>query len=68
MKFFTRKMAKDPTQQDELKIRLIKQQITANETQRVLNQITDQEYQANIARCDKALKELEAKYGLSDQQ
>lgn len=68
MKFFTRRMAKDPTQQDELKIRLIKQQITANETQRVLNQITDQEYQANIARCDKALKELEAKYGLSDQQ
>lgn len=68
MKFFTRKMAKDPTQADELKIRLIKQQITANETQKILGQITDNEYQANIARCDAALKELEAKYGLSDQQ
>ena len=68
MKFFTRKMAKDPTQADELKLRLLKQQITANETQKVLNQITEQEYQANIARCDAALKELEAKYGLLDQQ
>ena len=68
MKFFTRRMAKDPTQADELKLRLIKQQITANETQKVLNQITEQEYLDNIARCERALQELEAKYGISDEQ
>lgn len=68
MKFFTRKMAKDPTQQDELKLRLLRQQITANETQKILGQITDDEYRANIDRCLDELKALEEKYGISDEQ
>lgn len=68
MKFFTRKMLKDPTQQDELKLRLLRQQITANETQKILGQITDDEYQANIGRCLGELKALEEKYGISDEQ
>ena len=68
MKFFTRKMLKDPTQQDELKLRLLRQQITANETQKILGQITDDEYQANIDRCLDELKALEEKYGISDEQ
>lgn len=68
MKFFTRKMLKDPTQQDELKLRLLRQQITANETQKILRQITDDEYQANIDRCLYELKALEEKYGISDEQ
>lgn len=65
MKFFTRKMAKDPTQADELKLRLLRQQITANETQKILNQITEQEYRSNLDRCLKELEELEAKYDIS---
>lgn len=68
MKFFTRKMLKDPTQQDELKLRLLRQQITANETQKILGQITDDEYQENIDRCLGELKALEEKYGISDEQ
>ena len=68
MKFFTRKMAKDPTQQDELKLRLLRQQITANETQKILGQITDDEYRSNIGRCLDELKALEEKYGISDEQ
>lgn len=65
MKFFTMKTPKEPTQQDELKLRLLRQQITANETQKILNQITDQEYRENLERCAKELEELEAKYGIS---
>lgn len=65
MKFFTRKMAKDPTQADELKLRLLRQQITANETQKILNQITEQEYRLNLDRCLKELEDLEAKYDIS---
>lgn len=65
MKFFTRKMAKDPTQADELKLRLLRQQITANETQKILNQITEQEYRSNLDRCLKELEDLEAKYDIS---
>ena len=68
MKFFTRKMAKDPTQQDELKLRLLKQQIAASETHRILGQITEQEYLMNMERCENELRKLEEKYGMSDKQ
>ena len=67
MKFFTMKTPKEPTQQDELKLRLLRQQITANETQKILNQITDQEYRENLERCAKELEELEAKYDISNE-
>lgn len=68
MKFFTRKIPKDPSQQDGLKLRLLRQMVAANETQKILGQITEAEYQENIARCEKELKELEAKYDISDEQ
>ncbi len=68
MKFFTRKNPKDPSQQDELKIRLLRQQIAANETQKILNQITEREYRENLERCTREVEELEAKYGISDQR
>lgn len=64
MKFFTMKTPKEPTQQDELKLRLLRQQITANETQKILNQITQKEYEENLKRCAKELEELEAKYDI----
>ena len=68
MKFFTRKMAKDPSEQDSLKLRLLRQQIAANETQKILNQITEKEYKENLERCTREVEELEAKYGISDQR
>ena len=40
--------------------------VAANETQKILGQITEAEYLENIAKCEKELKELEAKYDISD--
>jgi len=68
MKFFTRKDPKEPSQKDELKLRLLRQMVAANETQRILGQITEAEYDQNIERCLREIEELEAKYDISDEQ
>ena len=68
MKFFTRKDPKEPSRKDELKLRLLRQMVAANETQKVLGQITEAEYDQNIARCLREIEELEVKYGISDEQ
>lgn len=68
MKFFTRKAPKDLESYDILTLRLLRQQIAATETQKILGQITDQEYQETLKRCHAELQELEARHGLSDQQ
>ena len=68
MKFFTRKDPKEPSQKDELKLRLLRQMVAANETQRILGQITEAEYDENIRRCLREIEELEVKYDISDEQ
>lgn len=68
MKFFTMRKPKDPSEQDSLKLRLLRQQIAANETQKILNQITEREYRENLERCTREVEELEAKYGISGQR
>lgn len=66
MKIFRRGKPETPAEADILKLRLLRQQIQATETNWILGMITEQEFQSTVKRCEEELKALEEKYGLSD--
>lgn len=67
MKFFTRKRAKTPDESDLLQLGIMRQQITANETNYLLGMTTEKEYRDTLNRLSKQLEEMEAKHSEADQ-
>ena len=63
---FWRTKPETPAEADRLKLRLLRQQIEATETNYILGQITDKEHDSIIRRCSEELSALEDKYGISD--
>ena len=63
---FWRKKPETPAEADTLKLRLLRQQIQATETNWILGQITEKEYRSIVERCSEELTALEEKYGISD--
>lgn len=68
MKFFKRSVPKDPGEADKLQLRILRQQVQANETNLLLNMITQKEYDDTLKRLNAQLTALEEKYGIEDKR
>lgn len=68
MKFFKRSVPKDPSEADKLQLRILRQQLQANETNFLLNMITQKEHDDVLRRLNEQLTVLEEKYGIAEQR
>ena len=66
MKFFTRKRPKTTDESDLLQLGIMRQQLTANETNYLLGMTTQQEHDLTLRRLTEQLKELEDKHAGED--
>ena len=62
MKILKQRHNIDDTERDKSQLSLIRSMITANETQKRLGQINDEEYEKANARIDAMLQDMERKY------
>lgn len=68
MKFIKRKHPRDPAEADKLQLRILRQQLQANETNLLLDMVTQKEYDETLKRLNDQLTILEEKYGIEDQR
>lgn len=66
MKFFTRKRPKSRGESDLLQLGVMRQQLTANETNYLLGMTTEKEYRDTLNRLGKQLNEMEGNYAEND--
>lgn len=62
MKFFTRKKPKNSDEEDLLQLGVMRQQLTANETNYLLGMTTEKEYRETLGRLTEQLSGMEAKH------
>lgn len=62
MKILKQKPSHDDTERDRRQLSLIRSMITANETQKRLGQINEEEYEKANARIEAMLQDMERKY------
>lgn len=66
MKLFERKSPKKRSEGDLLKLRIMRQQAEANETNKLLGMITEKEYEEVLSRLSVQIREMEANYSESE--
>ena len=62
MKILKQRHNTDDSERDKIQLSLIRSMITANETQRRLGQINDEEYEKANARIEAMLQDMERRY------
>lgn len=62
MKILKQRRNIDDTERDKSQLSLIRSMITANETQKRLGQISEEEYEKTNARIESMLQDMERKY------
>lgn len=62
MKILKQRRNIDDTERDKIQLSLIRSMITANETQKRLGQISEEEYEKANARIEAMLQDMERKY------
>lgn len=62
MKILKQRRNIDDTERDKSQLSLIRSMITANETQKRLGQISDEEYEKANARIEAMLQDMERRY------
>lgn len=62
MKILKQRRNIDDTERDKSQLSLIRSMITANETQKRLGQISEEEYEKTNARIEAMLQDMERKY------
>lgn len=62
MKILKQRRNVDDSERDKIQLSLIRSMITANETQKRLGQISEEEYEKANARIEAMLQDMERKY------